>query len=252
MIYNTRCIFPNIYKITAKCADKSIYKSLLAESTPNFLKQVADSRIQHLSPFDSAAILKKLLETTDRKGVAEIRRNPHYRPVASKIVASLELYRKELLFYFLTKFYELHDTCAIKSVTRILVESEAVKLQNTRQIVELLYYAAHHIPKDIKEQIANPDISQGTKNQQALADEQSSIYCESVSQLQRELVAKAADLKDTALVYKLIITLPKLPKTQYTTTVLKLLLSKGKYFCVAQYGWYYDSKRYSMTGWILN
>ncbi|ORM42221.1 Inosine triphosphate pyrophosphatase [Babesia sp. Xinjiang] len=215
-----------IHRITSKCAEKSIYKSLLQQSTPNVLKQVADSRIQYLSPFDSAAILKKILENTDRKGIAEIRRNPFYRPVTSKIIASVERYRRELLFFFLTKFYELHDTHAIKSITRVFVGSKAADIQNTNQIVELLYYAAHHIPKGIQTQEGRK--AEAEHHIEEASEEHIRIYCECVRQLQRELTSKVTELKDRTLIYKLTTALPKLPTTQYTGIVSKAVVNKAK------------------------
>eukprot|EP00371_Babesia_bovis_P002631 XP_001611278.1 hypothetical protein [Babesia bovis T2Bo] len=218
MKYNGQLIYPNVYRITPKCTEKSIYKTLLKDTANNFLKQIAESQIQQISPFDAAAVLKRLLENVDSKGVIEIRRNPYYKPVVTRILNSVELYRKELLFYFLNKFYQLHDTQAIKHLTQVFVESQAVSLLNPNQLVELTYYAAHHIPKEVKQEVEYADIPK----------EELAVYHKYIKQLQGELVAKAVELKDYNLIYKVVIALPKLPKTQYTDVLSRVIAEKGE------------------------
>ncbi|GIX62106.1 sugar ABC transporter [Babesia caballi] len=224
-----RCIFPTICRISSDCAEKSIFKSYLVQSTPNLLRQVAESRIRCLSPFDSAAILNKILEKADQKGIAAIRRDPFYRPVASKIVASVQLYRRELLFYFLTKFYKLHDIHAIKGLTRVFVQSEAANIQSVPQLVELLYYAAHHIPKELHSDVVRTDDQEDIEpTPKDILDEHLQIYCECVEQLQCELVEKSPQLRDKTLVYKIVTAIAKLPRTQHTDVLVGAILEKVK------------------------
>ncbi|GBE59564.1 transcription initiation factor TFIID complex subunit TAF6 [Babesia ovata] len=223
-----RCIFPNIVRIPAECADKSIFKASLQQPTADLLRQVADSQIHYLSPFDSAAILDRIVEKSDHKGISEIRRSPFYRPVVSKITSSVQRYRTELLYYFLVKFYKLHDVSAIKSITRTFVESQAVKTQNVNQLVELLYYAAHHIPKELQSAQVEKESKQEADDRLESSEPHLSVFCESIQQLQREIIPKVAQVHDGTLIYKLVTTITRLPETQHTRTLTGALLDKVK------------------------
>ncbi|CDR96371.1 hypothetical protein, conserved [Babesia bigemina] len=223
-----RCIFPQIYRIPADCAEKSIFKVSLQQPTGDLLRQVADSQIHYLSPFDSAAILERIVEKSGQKGISEIRRSPFYRPVVSKITSSVQRYRTELLFYFLVKFYKLHDVSAIKSITGTFVESEAAKTQNLNQLVELLYYAAHHIPKELQAAGKDKENEQVSGDRLETVESHVTVFCESIQQLQSELIPKVEQLHDGTLIYKLITTITRLPKTRHTHTLTELLLDKVK------------------------
>lgn len=224
-----RCIFPNVYKIPADCINKSIFKSCLEEAPQKLLRQVAESKVAYLSPFDSAAILNKLIENTNDKGISELRRDPLYRPAASKLVGSIERYRQELLFYFMLKFYKLHDICAIKSITRVFVERQATRIQNINQLVDLLYHLAHHIPKEIRSDDTVKDQPEYYQEWQEGSNEDHVHVCRTfIRDIQRELVGKIQELRDSTLIYKLIVSLNKLPKTEYTRGILKGVQEKGK------------------------
>ncbi|KAK1444362.1 hypothetical protein BgAZ_102680 [Babesia gibsoni] len=215
----SRVIFSKICRLPSNYANKSIFKNHLGESPQTLLRQVAESKVTSLSPIDTAAILKSLIEGTNYKGISELRKYPLYRPVAKKLVDSIECYRQELLSYFVLQFYKLHDIQAIKALSRLFLQREAWKSQNLSQLVEFLYYLAHHIPKEIRasetvnaEQLLLPEKEEPT--------EDVNVYCEILLQLQGEVLRKVKDLRDTTLLYKLITSLSNLPKTKYTSEIL--------------------------------
>lgn len=251
-----RCIFQKVCRIPGDFAARSIFKGFLEEPPQKLLQQVAKSQVTYLSPFDSAAILHKLLKSTGNRRISELRRDPLYRPVVTKVVSSVELYRQELLGYFLEKFFKLHDTQAIKALTAVFVSSGAVRSQNLNQLVELLYYLAHHIPKELRPDSSGSSTGRsGTGHSSrsfkgslnALQDPDSEniqehvrVYCEFVRQLQQELLAKVGELRDNVLLYKLVTSLIELPETGYTGQILaaiKLPVKSG----LERNSW--DSKR---------